>query len=228
MPALSFPRRRLLLLALLAGCEGEAILIGPERPLLSGPADAVSSAAKQAQRPRLPEWKRLANSWVHPSPIPSFELTDHNGKKFRLRDFGNDHVLVGLIFTSCSVPKACPLTTQKMYDTAKLWKATQDKRDRSLRFLTLTFDPENDTPAKLKDYGKLLLQDFGEYWTLATGPMELMEETLPAMFGVRARDSGDTIAHNVRAALLAPGLRKHKEWRDNSFAPEEVIAEVLR
>ena len=173
----------------------------------------------------------LARNWMPPQPIPNFELTNHHGKDFRLRDIARGHVLVGLIFTACSVEKACPLTTQKMFEVGRKWKAAQaagKTGDKSLHLLTLTFDPENDTPEVLAAYGKAMLAEIPN-WTFATGPVELMEKTLPEMFGVLAEDHPQAgKAHNVKAALLGPGLVPLEEWKDNSFDPQAIVDRVLQ
>ena len=174
----------------------------------------------------------LADMWLHPNPIPNFELTNQDGKTFKLRELANSHVLVGFIFTTCGIPHACPLTTQKMHDVGELWKkaraAGKTKRHK-LQLLSCTIDPENDTPAVLKSYGQLLRRDFPD-WTFATGPEELMMKALPGMFGVIAKRHGDKgeIAHTVKVALLQPGLRSIKEWADNRFKPQDVVDIILK
>lgn len=174
----------------------------------------------------------MAEAWVHPNPLPSFPLVDHEGRDFHLGQLRDSYVLVGLIFTHCSVPEACPLTTQKMHEVGKLWRSKKTAgqvEDRRLRLLTLTFDPEVDTPDVLKSYSELVRRDVPD-WLFATGETELLEETLPKMFGVLAgeKDAEGNIAHTVKVALLRPGLRSVHTWTDNAFEPEDVVALVLR
>jgi cytochrome oxidase Cu insertion factor (SCO1/SenC/PrrC family) len=182
-------------------------------------------------KPRKPRWKRLAESWVHPRPIPNFELTNQDGRTFRVREFADGYVLVGFIFTTCGNPKACPLTTEKMRQVGKLWRERDkrgDTKGKKLRLLTLTIDPENDTPKVLASYGQLLRREFPA-WTFATGPEELMQDVLPGMFGVLAEPDGKgDIAHTVKVALLGPALRPLEEWKDNRFEPKKVVELVLR
>lgn len=192
---------------------------------------APATTAPPERRMPVEEWKLLARNWMPPKPIPNFELVSHEGNKFRLRDIAQGHVFVGLIFTSCSVEKACPLTTQKMFELGRLWKkvvAAGEQGDKSLHLLSLTFDPENDTPEVLAKYGEIMLKEIPN-WTFATGPIELMEETLPRMFGVLAQDHPKAgKAHNVKAALLGPGLVPLEEWKDNDFDPQDIVDSVLK
>ena len=151
---------------------------------------SASAGAHSSPKPHdgKPEWERLADDWDHPDPIPNFELTNQEGKKFRLGELADRHVMVGFIFTNCSVPKACPLTMQKMRAVQRLWGEREkagETRGRRLHLLSFTFDPENDTPRVLKRYGETHEADFRS-WTLATGPAGLMDDGLPSLFGVLA------------------------------------------
>lgn len=166
------------------------------------------------------------------NPIPDFRLTNQDGKPFQLAELRGDHVLVGLIFTNCSVPEACARTTDRMFEVGKRWKervAAGKTNGASLRLLTLTFDPEEDTPEVLKAHSKEVRAELPS-WVWATGPTELMEKRLPAMFGVAAGDKDDNgaIAHSVKAVLLGPGLRVLKTWSDNAFTPDDVMAVIDR
>ena len=191
----------------------------------------AAARAQQAPKPRMRRWKMLADMWLYPNPIPNFALTDQSGKTFKLRTLANSYVLVGFIFTTCGNPRACPLTTQKMHTVGKLWKQAERKgktRKRKLHLLSLTIDPENDTPAALASYSHLLRRDFPA-WTFATGPEDLMTEALPRMFGVVARKGAKgEIEHTVKVALLRPGLRSMKEWTNNRFEPRDVVKLVIR
>ncbi len=214
-----------LALAVHTGCDAN-----PTRATTTTTATAATTETK-AKSPPTPEWKRLVETWEYPAPIPNFELTNQDGKRFHLAEFSKSYVLVGLIFTRCSVPKACPLTTTKMRDVQKLWakrQAAGTTRGRELQLLTLTFDPGTDTPPVLKKYGEKYGADFSN-WTFATGPDGLMSTGLPSLLGLLAMpEGGGSYAHSVKAALLAPGLSDYKEWNDNAFIPQEVVDLVLK
>jgi cytochrome oxidase Cu insertion factor (SCO1/SenC/PrrC family) len=230
-------RAPLLALAVLAaGCDRDtaaAASLASASASVSAVASAsasTSAAPSASARERPPEWKMMANVWHEGDAIPNFELTDQAGKSFRMSRLANGYVLLGFIFTTCSVPKACALTTQKMLEVGKLWTEKQKAGktgDRELHLLTVTIDPENDTPDVLASYSELLRKDVPA-WTFATGPEELMQQVLPSMFGVRARKEQGSIAHTIKAGLLRPGLRVEKQWKNNSFTAKEIVEMVLR
>lgn len=200
-----------------------------DKPSTAGAANQTQASPTASADAGPAFWRLLADRWVAGNPIPDFELTDHEGRAFQLSELAGDHVLVGLIFTHCSVPEACPRTTRQMLEVGTQWKKREKRDGVSLRLLTLTFDPTEDTPAVLKAYSEGVRSQVPD-WIFATGPTELMEDRLPAMFGVIARKKDDdgNIAHGVKAVLLGPGLQPLKTWTDNAFTPADVFAVVER
>jgi len=96
-------------------------------------------------------------------PSPQFQLTDQEGRPFTQEAFQNKVTLINFIFTNC--PTVCPLLTQKMK------KISQKISDEQVRFLTISVDPENDTPAVMKRYGNKFKVDWNR-WTFLTGPLD--------------------------------------------------------
>src|SRR6185436_13063686 len=106
----------------------------------------------QAQKSNLP----------HLSQVQPFQLTNQLGQTTALRDLQGKVWVGDIIFTRCGGP--CPKMTEEM---GKLERAIP--ADPSLRFVTLTTDPENDTPSALKSYGEKFGADFSR-WMFLTGP----------------------------------------------------------
>src|SRR5271163_4900653 len=85
--------------------------------------------------------------------IADFTLTNQDGKITTLADFTNHVWVADIIFTRCAGP--CPIMTGKM-------ESLQDKlpEDSPAKFVTLTTDPDYDSPAILKRYGEHYDADF--------------------------------------------------------------------
>ena len=94
-------------------------------------------------------------------PVANFALTNQDGKITSLADFTNRVWLADIIFTRCAGP--CPLLTGQL-------RSLQDllPKESSVKLVTLTTDPEFDTPAVLKKYGERFGADFHR-WTFLTG-----------------------------------------------------------
>ena len=93
--------------------------------------------------------------------IPDFVLTNQNNRAVTLADLRGQVWIGDIIFTRCGGP--CPEMTRKMSELqAALPAKLQNK------FVTLTTDPEFDSPAVLKKYGEKFGADFNR-WTFLTG-----------------------------------------------------------
>ena len=80
-------------------------------------------------------------------PLPDFTLTNQLGQPISLGDLRGQVWIADIIFTRCAGP--CPLMTQHL---SELQKALP--KDAPVKLVTLTTDPEFDTPAVLKSYGE--------------------------------------------------------------------------
>ena len=203
----------------LAVCAALICLAGCKKP------------ARHDERPPEGDWRALYDAWRDPDPIPSFELTDQRGDRFRLGELApGAHVLVGFIYTRCPLPEACPLTTERMRDVQEAWrarKAAADVGNRDLVLLSVTFDPDHDTPDVLAQYASDRHVDVAS-WTFATGPSELVTTALPSLFNVLAiPGAGMDISHTVKIALLRPDLTLLAEWGDNHVDAADVVDLVL-
>ena len=115
-----------------------------------GLAYLLSLAEIKQQRP-LPALGRISD----------FTLTNQDGKITTLADLSNHVWIADIIFTRCAGP--CPRMTGQM-------KSLQDSlpQNSSAKYVTLTTDPDFDTPEVLKKYGERFNADFNR-WTFLTG-----------------------------------------------------------
>lgn len=95
------------------------------------------------------------------SQIPNFVLTNQENRAITLADLRGQVWIGDIIFTRCGGP--CPEMTRKMAELqSALPSILQNK------FVSLTTDPEFDSPAVLKKYGEKFGADFSR-WTFLTG-----------------------------------------------------------
>lgn len=95
------------------------------------------------------------------SQISGFTLTNEENQVTTLADLTNHVWVADIIFTRCAGP--CPRMTAQMKAVTDLVPATAN-----VRFVTLTTDPDNDSPAILKRYGQRFGADFHR-WMFLTG-----------------------------------------------------------
>lgn len=146
--------------------------------------------------------------------IPDVVLVDANAQPVRLRELlaSDDPVMLNFIFTTCST--ICPVMVKVFADVpSRLGAAAKD-----VRMISISIDPENDTPAKLKSYAK----NFGEdlRWRLLTGRLEDIKTVQLAFDTYR----GDKMNHEP---LTLMRRARGKNWlRIEGFAnPDELVRE---
>src|SRR5262245_50092303 len=100
-------------------------------------------------------------------PAPGFTLTTQDEKSLRCANLNGKVRLVSFVFTTCS--GSCPATTHRMAQVQEaLHKKGLDKAGQ-VQLLSISLDPERDTPGVLRNYMKLYDVEPAN-WTFLTGP----------------------------------------------------------
>jgi protein SCO1/2 len=94
-------------------------------------------------------------------PVADFTLTNQDGQAVSLAALTNRVWVADIIFTRCAGP--CPRMTGQMKSLQTLLPKESDAK-----LVTLTTDPDFDSPAVLKKYGERFGADFNR-WTFLTG-----------------------------------------------------------
>ncbi|MDD2802473.1 MAG: SCO family protein [Methylococcales bacterium] len=95
-----------------------------------------------------------------------YVLQDQNNQALPLSQYQGKTLLLNFIFTTCGA--ICPLQTRQLVEVQR--QIPLEHR-HTIRFLSLTVDPEHDTPEKLSAYAKTMGVDLTN-WALATGTPE--------------------------------------------------------
>jgi protein SCO1/2 len=113
-------------------------------------------------------------------PAPQFALTAETGKRVALTDLRGKVLAVTFIYATCT--DTCPLLTAKMADVQR--RLGRDFGPR-VQFVSITVDPEVDTPEVLRAYAKAHGANL-EGWSFLTGTPSEIAEVL-RRYGVYAR-----------------------------------------
>lgn len=119
--------------------------------------------------------------------VPSFALTDQTGRTVTDRDLLGAVWVANFVFTRC--PSVCPMLTAKFQQLqAKLNDVS------GVRYVSISVDPEYDTPEVLAEYGKRFSADPNR-WQFLTGSLASIEKTVVEGFkihiGEREEREGD-------------------------------------
>lgn len=158
--------------------------------------------------------------WAARAALSNVSLINQEGKPFQLHELKGKYLLISFIYSRCPMPKMCPLTMRLVNRSLKEWKKALP--DKPVQALTVTLDPETDTPPILKAYGKTHGVDFSKV-TLATGNEKVLEG-FAAEFNVIGIPEGENIGHNMKTVLVGPDLVPLKDFKENEWKPEDVIA----
>ncbi len=131
--------------------------------------------------------------------LPSFALYNQNGELVRPATLAGRRLVINFIFTRCANPNMCPANTQRM---VALQKAVQAAKIDNVTFVTISFDPEHDTPGILRQYADAYGMDPANF-QLLTGPVDEVNEAL-IQFGISVREEDGTLIHSMATLIVSP------------------------
>jgi protein SCO1/2 len=156
--------------------------------------------------------------------LPDCALVDQHGQAFHLADFKGHALAITFIFTRCPLPNFCPLMNQHF---SEVQRALKDERGSSgWHLLSVTFDPEYDTPERLAKYAEPYEPD-PALWTFASGELAEIRH-LGNAFGLAVSDQGGPFEHNLRTIVVDATGRVQKVFAGNEWTPRELIDELKR
>lgn len=163
--------------------------------------------------------------------VPEFTLTNQEGKKFSLKDYRSKALAITFVYAKCPLPDYCIKMSTAFSDLALKLNADNEFRDK-IRLLSISFDPGNDTPEKLKSYGigylgKGAKPDF-TVWQLSVGS-DAEVRKIADFFGLRYEvDANDKtqINHSLRTAVISPDGKVTKIFPGNEWTTSELLDEL--
>ena len=90
---------------------------------------------------------------------PDGAVLDADGSAHRLAEFTKGKLtLFSFIYTYCTDAKGCPLAYETLHSLKKTIEQDKGLYDK-VRFVSMSFDPRNDTPETMRLYGELEMRD---------------------------------------------------------------------
>jgi protein SCO1/2 len=159
-------------------------------------------------------------------PVRDGELIDQSGTRRTLGDWRGQVLAVTFVYTRCPLPNFCPLIDRHFADVQEQVRSSSDLRGR-VHLVSVTLDPEYDTPAVLMRHAGQLKAD-PAVWTMLTGSREQVE-TFASQFGVsvtRENPQSTEIVHNLRTAVIDGSGRLVTILSGGDWQPSALIAEI--
>jgi protein SCO1/2 len=151
--------------------------------------------------------------------VPNFELIDQDGRRFKLS--ARYPALVTFIYTRCPLPDYCPRMNTNFQAVAS--KLRDTSAGNGLRLITISFDPEHDTPAVLKRYRDqwATTPEAKQRWTFAVPAKQDMPELLH-FFAMTAVPEQGIITHSLSTTLISRSGRVEAWWHGNDWTAVDV------
>jgi protein SCO1/2 len=138
--------------------------------------------------------------------VPDFLLKNQSGERVSLKNYRGKALLLTFIYTRCPFPDFCPRISGKF---AEVYKQTAKDPDLagSIQLLSVSFDPEHDTPKNLRDYGYSVAQArdpalFNRWQFAAPASKDLPQ--IAGFFGLTYETNKGLVTHNLSTTLIDP------------------------
>lgn len=130
--------------------------------------------------------------------VPDFSLIDQLGRAVRLSDFRGEVVALDFIYTRCPLPDVCPRLSANF---ARLQRRFVKRLGVDFALLSITIDPQYDTPPILANYAKLWKADPIGWHFLTGDPREI--ERVAVNFGMQYFPEEGSMTHTSETAVIA-------------------------
>lgn len=164
--------------------------------------------------------------------VPNYRLVNQDGKTIKIHDYKGKTLLLTFIFTRCQDPEQCTLMStnfaalnQELQKQPLLYDQTH--------LLSVSFDPDYDTPKVLRSYGASYTGKYSDekfdHWEFASGSEDEVKG-IAQYFGLRyfkdAQSEKDQIIHSLRTAVIGPDSKIIKIYRGNEWKPDELLKDI--
>jgi protein SCO1/2 len=175
---------------------------------------------------RLAVVRRAAGATAAPltvgSRVPDFTLTDQARRPFTFSSLAGKVVAVNFVYTRCALPQFC-LRVANYFGV--LQKRFARELGRDLALVTITFDPERDTPDVLATYASQWKADPAN-WRFLTGSLADVRRVC-SMFGMEYFPDEGLMTHSLRTVVIDPQGTLVASIEGNQYTPEQLGDLVL-
>ncbi len=148
-----------------------------------------------------PELKEAPKVLEPGQSVPDFRMTTQEGRPLALSDLRGKVVVLTFIYTRCPLPDFCPLMDRKFAEVADHLRAFPERAEH-VRFLSVSFDPEHDTPEVLLQHARRVGAK-PPLWTFAVASHDELAKVAGPL-GLTYGPTETEIIHNLCTAVIDP------------------------
>ena len=180
-------------------------------PAGGGEPASPTAAAGRATKPR--------------HPLLDYPFTNELGQAVKLGDFRGQALAITFFFTRCPIPDYCPRLS-KNFEEASQKLSAMPGAPTNWHFLSVSFDPDFDTPPVLKAYGERYQYD-PKHWSFLTGPREKISE-LARQSDVKFVPQSGLINHNFRTLIIDTAGHLQMVFPTGGNLSDPIVSEILK
>jgi protein SCO1/2 len=154
-----------------------------------------------------------------------YKFTNELGQAVSINDFHGQALAITFFYTRCPLPEYCPRLSKNFQEASQKLKATAGA-PTNWHFISVSFDPQADTPQVLKNYGQTYGYD-PEHWSFFTGPLEKIA-ALARGSGVTYETEAGTINHNFRTLIIDPEGHLQMIFPTSGNLSDQIVSEILK
>jgi protein SCO1/2 len=161
--------------------------------------------------------------------VPDFVLLNELGKKTSLKALRGKVVVMTFIYTRCPLSDYCPRMSHNFAEIDKALAADKALYMKT-HLVSVSFDPEYDTPKVLKSYGAAYTGRFAAetfaHWEFAAPSVKELPQ-MEQWFDVGVTPGGGgALQHSLSTVVIGKDGKVVGFWPTNDWAVEDVLAKI--
>ena len=175
----------------------------------------TSPARRDAGEQRSPAVKSLVAVGM---PLPDFTLIDQSGESRSLSALRGQVVVLTFIYTRCPLPDYCPVMMTNFREVAQ---RLDERMDKDVTLLTITFDPRYDTSEVLSRYARIYGATAPGWYLLTGSPADIQRVT--ESFGIEFYPEEGLFTHTLQTAVVDREGRLFGTLEGKSYSVRQLV-----
>lgn len=161
-----------------------------------------------------------ASSFLH--NFADLALVDQTGRAFTADQLQDHVVLFNFIFTGCG--STCPMQTRAL---SQVMQSLPDEVRSRVRFVSVSIDPQNDTPAKMRTFAKQMQADL-DGWLFLTGNVSQLQALAEKLHLLDEDTPNSPQIHRTSLWLVDRQGRMLQRYRGNPPDRDRLTRELIQ
>ena len=174
-------------------------------------------------RPALPDTNTVAE---RRHSLLDYKFTNELDQAVSISQFKGQALAIAFFFTRCPIPDYCPRLS-KNFEEASVKLAALPNAPTNWHFLSVSIDPQFDTPKVLRAYAQRFHYD-ANHWSFLTGPTNKVAELARQSGVVFERDTAELFNHGFRTLIIDAAGHLQMNYPIGGNLSEAIVADILK